>query len=158
MAIDGAHIGIVSCEACHIPVLSGDLTLMVIKSANWKNGRSDLSFRQKAEFTPVLAWFNGTNNGELPHVAKRNDSNATIKPFTVISTVWWDAGKDADVAANPNTSWHDGNPIQLSDVVAFDSNNDGNVTVDEVHSFAVSYTHLRAHETRHDLVCRLLLE
>eukprot|EP00825_Cyclidium_porcatum_P036081 TRINITY_DN37940_c0_g1_i1.p3 TRINITY_DN37940_c0_g1~~TRINITY_DN37940_c0_g1_i1.p3 ORF type:complete len:107 (-),score=2.21 TRINITY_DN37940_c0_g1_i1:27-347(-) len=24
--------------------------------------------------------------------------------------------------------------------------------------FAVSYTHLRAHETRHDLVCRLLLE
>src|SRR5450759_6025622 len=25
-------------------------------------------------------------------------------------------------------------------------------------SHAVSYTHLRAHETRHDLVCRLLLE
>ena len=23
---------------------------------------------------------------------------------------------------------------------------------------SVSYTHLRAHETRHDLVCRLLLE
>src|SRR5659263_613519 len=26
------------------------------------------------------------------------------------------------------------------------------------HTMAVSYTHLRAHETRHDLVCRLLLE
>src|SRR5450756_2750934 len=26
------------------------------------------------------------------------------------------------------------------------------------HPGAVSYTHLRAHETRHDLVCRLLLE
>src|SRR5450756_2633686 len=26
------------------------------------------------------------------------------------------------------------------------------------HLYAVSYTHLRAHETRHDLVCRLLLE
>src|SRR5450756_603284 len=26
------------------------------------------------------------------------------------------------------------------------------------HSEPVSYTHLRAHETRHDLVCRLLLE
>ena len=24
--------------------------------------------------------------------------------------------------------------------------------------YTVSYTHLRAHETRHDLVCRLLLE
>src|SRR5450756_1819817 len=29
----------------------------------------------------------------------------------------------------------------------------------ELHGLAtVSYTHLRAHETRHDLVCRLLLE
>src|SRR5665648_345142 len=26
------------------------------------------------------------------------------------------------------------------------------------YTYAVSYTHLRAHETRHDLVCRLLLE
>jgi len=32
-------------------------------------------------------------------------------------------------------------------------------TIDWEHSLgAVSYTHLRAHETRHDLVCRLLLE
>ena len=30
--------------------------------------------------------------------------------------------------------------------------------IDTVVSTAVSYTHLRAHETRHDLVCRLLLE
>src|SRR5450759_1896006 len=29
---------------------------------------------------------------------------------------------------------------------------------DHVNEAAVSYTHLRAHETRHDLVCRLLLE
>src|SRR5450756_2262533 len=28
----------------------------------------------------------------------------------------------------------------------------------ETHARPVSYTHLRAHETRHDLVCRLLLE
>src|SRR5450756_2015271 len=28
----------------------------------------------------------------------------------------------------------------------------------ETYRWAVSYTHLRAHETRHDLVCRLLLE
>src|SRR5665648_252915 len=29
--------------------------------------------------------------------------------------------------------------------------------IDYTHSDPVSYTHLRAHETRHDLVCRLLL-
>src|SRR5665648_1182276 len=28
----------------------------------------------------------------------------------------------------------------------------------EIYILPVSYTHLRAHETRHDLVCRLLLE
>src|SRR5450756_2306215 len=30
--------------------------------------------------------------------------------------------------------------------------------IEEEPPIAVSYTHLRAHETRHDLVCRLLLE
>src|SRR5665648_1114182 len=32
------------------------------------------------------------------------------------------------------------------------------VSVGHCNPEAVSYTHLRAHETRHDLVCRLLLE
>src|SRR5450759_3471796 len=31
-------------------------------------------------------------------------------------------------------------------------------TLHQLRQVAVSYTHLRAHETRHDLVCRLLLE
>src|SRR5450759_4441326 len=33
-----------------------------------------------------------------------------------------------------------------------------NRKISTLKSFSVSYTHLRAHETRHDLVCRLLLE
>src|SRR5450759_5404064 len=41
--------------------------------------------------------------------------------------------------------------IQLSNHQPGDTVNHASVT-------AVSYTHLRAHETRHDLVCRLLLE
>ena len=32
------------------------------------------------------------------------------------------------------------------------------VAIDKEEEEPVSYTHLRAHETRHDLVCRLLLE
>ena len=31
-------------------------------------------------------------------------------------------------------------------------------TAPKAKTVSVSYTHLRAHETRHDLVCRLLLE
>ena len=38
-------------------------------------------------------------------------------------------------------------------IVSYDS-----VLVSAAVGKAVSYTHLRAHETRHDLVCRLLLE
>src|SRR5450756_2624148 len=34
----------------------------------------------------------------------------------------------------------------------------GSLSVNDRKSCTVSYTHLRAHETRHDLVCRLLLE
>src|SRR5665648_1129588 len=34
----------------------------------------------------------------------------------------------------------------------------GSQWVNRVGQVPVSYTHLRAHETRHDLVCRLLLE
>src|SRR5450756_2646249 len=41
----------------------------------------------------------------------------------------------------------------LSDVPAEDRSEIGRVA-----NMPVSYTHLRAHETRHDLVCRLLLE
>src|SRR5450756_3169912 len=37
-------------------------------------------------------------------------------------------------------------------------NNAKLIVVDGTPSYPVSYTHLRAHETRHDLVCRLLLE
>src|SRR5450756_3036073 len=35
---------------------------------------------------------------------------------------------------------------------------DGAVAAIGISTMPVSYTHLRAHETRHDLVCRLLLE
>ena len=34
----------------------------------------------------------------------------------------------------------------------------GGIVAERTCSISVSYTHLRAHETRHDLVCRLLLE
>ena len=45
-------------------------------------------------------------------------------------------------------------------VKAFDKNSQQlHFLKDEItRTNSVSYTHLRAHETRHDLVCRLLLE
>src|SRR5450756_1989024 len=41
---------------------------------------------------------------------------------------------------------------------AFHDGDNLNTLVRLTQQFPVSYTHLRAHETRHDLVCRLLLE
>src|SRR5659263_706742 len=55
---------------------------------------------------------------------------------------------------------HDGRPVSGA---FHPSINDGLAHISLIaqtfyHIKAVSYTHLRAHETRHDLVCRLLLE
>src|SRR5450756_2618756 len=45
----------------------------------------------------------------------------------------------------------------FKDVPLRDSDDDASIDVMHI-ADTVSYTHLRAHETRHDLVCRLLLE
>src|SRR5450759_284354 len=48
--------------------------------------------------------------------------------------------------------------VELLDRVQEMADNPNDVTGVPTGFYAVSYTHLRAHETRHDLVCRLLLE
>src|SRR5450756_835787 len=54
-------------------------------------------------------------------------------------------------AATVGTDGELGNHARLARAVA-------RVDPDQAEQQPVSYTHLRAHETRHDLVCRLLLE
>src|SRR5450756_2289152 len=72
------------------------------------------------------------------------------------SSVWFGAVLRSDMALiqiGRNTSVQDNAIIHVSEGVE-------TIIGDQVtigHG-AVSYTHLRAHETRHDLVCRLLLE
>ena len=58
----------------------------------------------------------------------------------------------------PITFTEDGAAVLLDEPTSLQVviSNEGNVEIYDV--VAVSYTHLRAHETREDLVCRLLLE
>ena len=56
--------------------------------------------------------------------------------------------------ANINTPGYQAREIQFDQLL---NRLDGNGPPTNKYQ-AVSYTHLRAHETRHDLVCRLLLE
>src|SRR5450756_2366958 len=65
--------------------------------------------------------------------------------------------KNMNAALGGNVSIRQGDEIAITPAGI----NKGFMTEDEVvvvDMEAVSYTHLRAHETRHDLVCRLLLE
>ena len=67
-------------------------------------------------------------------------------------------GKQAQIAADYVKK---GSLIGITGSFKIDSWKDKNTGEDRykpVVRVAVSYTHLRAHETRHDLVCRLLLE
>src|SRR5450759_4635779 len=70
-----------------------------------------------------------------PPAAARNDTGTWVKPtFTFTrrtATAWQPSSKCWNLSRTKPTS---------------------------ISSRSVSYTHLRAHETRHDLVCRLLLE
>src|SRR5665648_1227841 len=59
--------------------------------------------------------------------------------------------------AGADRGWYDLNCMS-SDEQVVPHRNTGDWELDFARLYPVSYTHLRAHETRHDLVCRLLLE
>src|SRR5450756_581488 len=90
---------------------------------------------------------------EMRHLVKRTAQNYLIGQLQDLSVGIW--GADGTTIAVPV-----GLPVQflgttfaVKDLVKLfpDDINPGDVFL------TVSYTHLRAHETRHDLVCRLLL-
>src|SRR5450756_1325618 len=69
------------------------------------------------------------------------------------------SGLLSNPVAVPAPEWPD-RPVQM---VPFQTETDARSALDAgriqaYYVLPVSYTHLRAHETRHDLVCRLLLE
>ena len=66
-----------------------------------------------------------------------------IGPYMTVAAVWTIADIFNGLMAIPNI-------IALFAL--------GGVVAKDTREYPVSYTHLRAHETRHDLVCRLLLE
>jgi hypothetical protein len=132
--IADAHIEKVGCEACHIPVLPGGMS---ISSLDYSNGHRKVTYHLK-EFQPVLAWFNGTVDG-IPHQCDRDDPDAVIKPFNVITITWWDEGNDMDIRNNPYSSTLRGNPILLSYVRAAGANNDINTSTNKLRNFDSNY-------------------
>src|SRR5665648_1117918 len=83
----------------------------------------------------------------------RNVLKISISPHTIVTTlddlIFEDHWHYLDIAFL-NHLWD--NEWGLSELFLLPEE------TDKTRTKAVSYTHLRAHETRHDLVCRLLLE
>ena len=131
MVIDGAHYGVVACDGCHIPMLPAET---VLESVNWANGVKEEIYKD-SEIRPVLEWSDGMDNGKLPVPDSKDDPNVKLVPFNIITVTWWDAGINADVRLNPDTSTAIGNPIALADVKAADADNDGEVSSDEIHAY-----------------------
>src|SRR5659263_155884 len=83
-------------------------------------------------------------------------STETIECETTWRTVWGSVAWNQASRLPAKSSW-----LRLSRGSGVTSRCERWITCSLVRrgsSMAVSYTHLRAHETRHDLVCRLLLE
>ncbi|WP_340820464.1 methanogenesis multiheme c-type cytochrome [Methanolobus sp. WCC4] len=130
-----AHLEFISCESCHIPALPGtDVTgTPVIKEFSWENGvREDTVY--ESEFTPTLGWSSGVYYDLLP-VAQERSEGSVLKPFNIITGIWWDEGVNAEVLADPNTSAVIGNPIAPDEVLDADADGDGIVTEDEMRSY-----------------------
>jgi methanogenesis multiheme c-type cytochrome len=133
--IADGHLETVSCESCHIPALPGsdETGTPVLKSFSWKNGvREDVTY--DSEFTPTISWSSGVSYDTLP-TAQEQTSDSVLKPFNVITGIWWDEGIDAEVLADPDNSSSIGNPIAPAEVLSADANGDGNVTVEEISTY-----------------------
>lgn len=132
--VDG-HLSAVECETCHIPALPGTGIEggPVVSSFSWANGsREEMTY--DSDFNPTISWYDGIPYNSLP-VKTNMSEDSMLKPFNIITGVWWDEGLDAEVATNPNTSSAIGNPIAPSIVLEADQNSDSEVTVDEIRSF-----------------------
>src|SRR5450756_2664806 len=81
--------------------------------------------------------------------AREGSRRRTSHTPSVVLGEWFLSAAERD---NPDSLLHSRHP----DPQSWTTGNDVRPLVHGVAS--VSYTHLRAHETRHDLVCRLLLE
>jgi methanogenesis multiheme c-type cytochrome len=135
-AMADGHLDSVACESCHIPALpaaeiSGEAP---ISEFSWANGVREV-VAYDSQFTPTLAWYNGTYYDRLPANGSRDSENAILRPFNVITGIWWDEGTDPAVAAAPNNSSAVGNPISPAHVQRADADTNGNVTVEEMRSF-----------------------
>ncbi|WP_321430398.1 methanogenesis multiheme c-type cytochrome [uncultured Methanolobus sp.] len=132
--VDG-HLETVSCESCHIPALPGsDITgTPVLKSFSWQNGvREDVTY--DSEFAPTISWSSGVYYDALPTVQEQA-KGSLLKPFNVITGIWWDEGIDSEVLADPDNSSSIGDPINPADVLSSDADGDGVVTEDEIRAY-----------------------
>lgn len=132
--VDG-HLEAVTCESCHIPALPGGEVSGVapISEFSWANGVREV-VTYDSQFTPTLAWYDGVPYDSLP-VNVNMSEGSMLKPFNIITGIWWDEGTNPAVVANPNTSAVIGNPIAPSIVLAADQDKNGEVTAEEIRSY-----------------------
>ena len=111
----------------------------------------------------ILSFFNHFFQDSWTELFIRLRLSRDLVPANIVlGAQWGDEGKGKAIdQLAPNSTWavrfqggnNAGHTIVLGDTTLKLHQIPSGVT-----SMAVSYTHLRAHETRHDLVCRLLLE
>src|SRR5450759_2018992 len=105
--------------------------------------------RRISAFLPLLLLMLAGNAHKTP--AKRNPRQAASKARDA-------SAHTATIAAGKIDHWMEAMTMEYP--VKPDAESQKLHVGDRIEAtvVAVSYTHLRAHETRHDLVCRLLLE
>ncbi|MBN2110454.1 MAG: methanogenesis multiheme c-type cytochrome [Methanosarcinaceae archaeon] len=132
--VDG-HLETLECEACHIPVLPGAGIEggAALEMFSWASGERE-EVTHDSEFSPTVYWYSGVPYDSLP-VKSDMTGDAMLKPFNVITGVWWDEGVDPEVTADPNGSASIGDPIAPAIVLGADLDGDGEVMAEEIRTY-----------------------
>src|SRR5450756_2297318 len=90
-------------------------------------------------------------------IRARRDAESTPSLLKMLEALALDGSGESTVFGDSKT-WTPAVAALLNGALGHSLDFDDTHADSSLHPSAVSYTHLRAHETRHDLVCRLLLE
>src|SRR5665648_87011 len=127
-----------------------------LETKDWNQETSDFYIKYFSE-SASLTWGIFEPNTEMFDYEPLNYlENYTNYSFPIILNCsnFENTYKHPNLKLRLDTAYNNGKTMELTLQTIWKTKGTGNM----VYDVPVSYTHLRAHETRHDLVCRLLLE
>ncbi len=128
------HVDAVSCETCHIPQMYAPAYQEVDWTVAYANGDPRIEYRGIEGDNPSAV--NALVTGYQPVVLQRTDvdGNKSLAPYNLITAWYWVYGDPVRPVsqADLQAAWMDGDTYKPEIVAAFDANDDGILSTEEL--------------------------